>query len=156
MSGAASDMANRVHDQIHSRKSASSEASEKLLKLKDNPFQSRNEYSRGSVITYRVISALSYLLVVITSIYYTFERPHEGQYSRHTIWDQNRQRHTPFALSSAIISIYWFVSSSFPKPAPMSANLFSGLSYSHSKFHILPPSIPLPAILPKTSSMPVT
>lgn len=84
-----------------------------------NPFHARNDYPRGSVITYKVCSALSYLLVVITSIYYTFERPHEGRRSRHTIWDQNRHHHTAFALNSAIITIYWSVPpllpySSFP------------------------------------------
>src|SRR6266480_2036256 len=120
MSGTAGDIVNRVHDQVHTSKSEtgfSLYSNRWLTRSKVNPFKARDEYPRGSVITHRVCSVLSYILVVITSIFYTFERPHEGEHSRHTIWDQNRHRHSSFALNSAIVTIYWSVPSLHPLPA---------------------------------------
>ncbi|KAJ9635958.1 hypothetical protein H2199_008312 [Coniosporium tulheliwenetii] len=71
----------------------------------------RDEYPRRSIITYKILTALSWLLVVVTSIYYTFEAPHDGKHKheRHTIWGQNRHHHTPFAMNSVITSVYWLV-----------------------------------------------
>jgi len=87
----ASQIADDLHDRVHSV----------------NPFLEQSSYSRRSVIAYRFTTTISWLLLVITSIYYTFAHPHEGRYSRHTIWGQNYHRHTPFALNSVIVSLYW-------------------------------------------------
>jgi hypothetical protein len=48
-------------------------------------------------------------LVVLTSAYYTFKRPREGnhRHNRHTIWGQNSLHHTPFALNQIIVTLYW-------------------------------------------------
>ncbi|KAJ9629707.1 hypothetical protein H2203_002088 [Taxawa tesnikishii (nom. ined.)] len=89
----AREVAHEVHEAVHSV----------------NPFLSRSSYPRSSLISYRVLTALSWLLVVITSVYYDFRHPHEGKHHRDTIWGQNRRRHTPFALNSIITSVYWIV-----------------------------------------------
>ena len=74
-----------------------------------NPFSSHDEYSRQSIITYKIATVITWLLVVITSIYYTFEKPHEGKYHRRTIWGQNSSHKTPFTMNAVITSIYWSV-----------------------------------------------
>lgn len=88
-----------------------------------NPFQERRSYSRNSVIAYRVVTTLSWLVLVVTSIYYTFAHPHEGKYHRRTIWGQNHAHHTPFALNSIIVSIYWIIL--YVLQIPYIASLFS-------------------------------
>ncbi|KAF2763193.1 DUF1774-domain-containing protein [Pseudovirgaria hyperparasitica] len=76
-----------------------------------NPFKS-GDSSREAVLTYKIGTALSWLLLLITSVYYTFARPHDGgngRKDRHTIWGQNDLHPTAFALNSVIVSIYWIV-----------------------------------------------
>jgi hypothetical protein len=72
----------------------------------------RTEPSRGHLIFWRVVTLVSWLLVVLTSFYYNFRRPEDGdrhghKWHRHTIWGQNRRRHTPFSLNPIIGSLYW-------------------------------------------------
>jgi len=74
-----------------------------------NPFSSHDEYSRQSIITYKIATAITWLLAVITSIYYTLEKPHEGIYHRRTIWGQNSYHKTPFTMNAIITSIYWII-----------------------------------------------
>ncbi|KAK8159689.1 hypothetical protein IWX90DRAFT_308002 [Phyllosticta citrichinensis] len=74
-----------------------------------NPFKVHEEHSRRAVNTHKVLTAVSYLLLLITALYYTFERPHEGKHARRTIWGQNDAHPSPFALNSVIVSIYWIV-----------------------------------------------
>jgi len=74
-----------------------------------NPFSERGSYSKNSILAYKIITPISWLVLVITSIYYAFEAPHEGKYHRRTIWSQNSHHHTPFALNRIIVSIYWIV-----------------------------------------------
>ncbi|KAF2805830.1 DUF1774-domain-containing protein [Mytilinidion resinicola] len=74
-----------------------------------NPFSAREDRSREAIIAYKVGTTVSWLLLFITSVYYTFEHPHEGKYHRHTIWGQNRAHRTPFTMNSVIVSIYWIV-----------------------------------------------
>lgn len=69
----------------------------------------RETYPKRSVNAYRVTTALSWLLLVVTSFWYTFNKPTEGTHHRDTIFGQNSRRHTPFALNSVIVSIYWIV-----------------------------------------------
>ncbi|THY60085.1 ATP synthase F0 [Aureobasidium pullulans] len=74
-----------------------------------NPFMDRESYPTGSLRSYKILTAASWLLLVVTSIYYTFNAPTEGKHHRGTIWHQNSHRHTPFALNSIITSIYMVV-----------------------------------------------
>lgn len=70
-----------------------------------NPFAKRDEFSRQSIITYKITTIVSWLLLVITSIYFTFNAPH-GKHN-HTIWGPDDHRHTPFTMNRIIVSIYW-------------------------------------------------
>lgn len=72
-----------------------------------NPFSRRDEHSRNAVLGYKIGTALSWLLLVITTIYYTFSAPHEGHKPRRSIWGQNKAHPSPFAMNPIITSIYW-------------------------------------------------
>jgi len=73
-----------------------------------NPFAKRESHSAPVVWTYKIVTILSWLLVVITSIYYTYHIPADDhKHWRHTIWGVNRAYATPFAVNSLIISLYW-------------------------------------------------
>jgi len=72
----------------------------------------RTEPSRGHLIFWRVLTLVSWLLIVLTAFYYNFRRPEDGdhhghKWHRHTIWGQNRYRHTPFSLNPIIGGLYW-------------------------------------------------
>ncbi|KAK4954088.1 hypothetical protein LTR66_004408 [Elasticomyces elasticus] len=69
----------------------------------------RDSYTARSLNTYKVLTLASWLLVVLTSVFYTFRHPHEGKYHRDTIWGQNRHRPTPFTMNSIITSVYWMI-----------------------------------------------
>ena len=70
---------------------------------------SREAYPKRSVHAYRVSTAVTWLVLVITAFYYTFNVPTEGKHHRDTIFGQNHRMHTPFALNPIIVSIYWIV-----------------------------------------------
>ncbi|KAF2748657.1 DUF1774-domain-containing protein [Sporormia fimetaria CBS 119925] len=72
-----------------------------------NPFSRRDEYSRQHIVAYRVSTIVTYLLLVITTLYYTFRKPHEGHGPHHRIWGNNVD--SPFAQNSVMTSIYWIV-----------------------------------------------
>ncbi|KAG9244678.1 hypothetical protein BJ878DRAFT_534397 [Calycina marina] len=74
-----------------------------------NPFARRESHSNQSIWVYKTLTVLSWLLVFITSIYYTFHTPdwHGHRHERHSVWDVNRARVTPFSLNSLICSLYW-------------------------------------------------
>lgn len=74
-----------------------------------NPFAKRDSHSKTEVRTYKILTILSWLLVVITSIYYSFHAPHDDKYKGHNIWRQNSHHPTPFSLNNAIVAIYWIV-----------------------------------------------
>jgi len=103
----ASQVADDLHERVHAV----------------NPFQERSSHSKNAILAYRFFSVLSYIVLIITSIYYTFAVPQEGRYHRHTIWGQNSHQHSPFALNSVITSIYWIVL--FIIQVPFIANLFN-------------------------------
>jgi len=64
-----------------------------------------------SIWTYKFLTIISWLLVVVSSIYYTFNSPSHGTHNWHqTIWGVNSlHSYSPFALNSVIASIYWIV-----------------------------------------------
>lgn len=75
-----------------------------------NPFSKREGYDRTTILTHKILSIVSWLLVVISSFYYTFSAPQDGELAfRWTIWGVNQAYPTAFALSSIITSIYWIV-----------------------------------------------
>ncbi|KAI9765329.1 MAG: hypothetical protein M1835_007421, partial [Candelina submexicana] len=76
---------------------------------KANPFAKRESHGQRQLIAYRILTVVSWLLIVITSVYYTFNAPKDGKYHRETIWGQNRAHPTPFSLNKAITSVYWIV-----------------------------------------------
>ncbi|KIV90350.1 hypothetical protein PV10_07662 [Exophiala mesophila] len=76
-----------------------------------NPFAKREEFSSRNLIAYKILTVVSWLLLVIAGVYYTFRRPedHHHHHNYHTIWGQNNHRATPFSLNSIVVSIYWVV-----------------------------------------------
>ncbi|KAK2623512.1 hypothetical protein QTJ16_007066 [Diplocarpon rosae] len=73
-----------------------------------NPFARRESQSVQAVWTYQVFTIASWLLVVVTSINYTFAQPSDDvKYWRNTIWGQNKAFPTPFALNALMGSLYW-------------------------------------------------
>lgn len=70
-----------------------------------NPFAKREEHSPQAILLYKITTALSYLLLVITTFYYTFHAP-SGP-GAHRFWKHNVP--TPFAQSSIFTSIYWLL-----------------------------------------------
>lgn len=75
-----------------------------------NPFSRRESHTAQSILVYKILSILSWLLVLVTTIYYTFHAPDDDVVQwRHTIWGVNRIYKTPFAQNAIITSIYWIV-----------------------------------------------
>ena len=74
-----------------------------------NPFAKRESHNVQAVWTYKVLTIITWLLAVISSIYYTFGMPQDDKKSwRNTIWGQNKVYATPFALNALIASLYWY------------------------------------------------
>jgi hypothetical protein len=73
-----------------------------------NPFSRRDEFSAQSILYYKITTSISYLLLLITTFYYTFNAPADGKHHNNArFWKHNFQ--TPFAQSSILTSIYWLV-----------------------------------------------
>lgn len=72
-----------------------------------NPFARRNQYSSQSILLYKITTTITYLLLLITAIYYTFRSPHEGHKPHGKIWDFNLN--TAFQQSAIMTSIYWII-----------------------------------------------
>lgn len=79
-----------------------------------NPFSKRESHTAQSVLTYKILTIISWLVVTITTIYYTFNAPHDDRKKwRDTIWGHNIS--TPFALNVVITSIYWYILPDTPR-----------------------------------------
>ncbi|KAJ9611829.1 uncharacterized protein PV06_00670 [Exophiala oligosperma] len=76
-----------------------------------NPFAKREEFTKNNLIAYKILTIVSWLVLVIFGAYYTFSRPVDCGHKHlcHTIWGQNSHRRTPFSLNSVITSIYWVI-----------------------------------------------
>jgi len=73
-----------------------------------NPFAKRDSHSRSSVVTYKVLTVLTWLLSFISSVYYTFERGDwNGYYHPRSIWDVNYLNYSGFTQNYMITSLYW-------------------------------------------------
>lgn len=80
-----------------------------------NPFARRDEFSSQHILIYKIATAVTYLLLLVTTFYYTFNAPHErdgkGKHPHHhhhqgTIWGQNGWHPTPYSQNAIISSIY--------------------------------------------------
>ena len=82
-----------------------------LTSLEDNPFAKRSEFDKRSLLAYKILTIISWLLVVVTAIYYTFNSPTDCHHNHrcHTIWGQNRRLSTPFSLNVIVTSVYWII-----------------------------------------------
>jgi len=82
-----------------------------LTSLEDNPFAKRSEFDKRSLLAYKILTIISWLLVVVTAIYYTFNSPADCYHNHrcHTIWGQNRRLSTPFSLNVIVTSVYWII-----------------------------------------------
>jgi hypothetical protein len=72
-----------------------------------NPFSKRETHDAQTILWYKIFTILTWLLAVVSSVYYTIHAPHDDITKQRTIWGQNRHHHTAFALNSCIASIYW-------------------------------------------------
>jgi len=70
-----------------------------------NPFAKRDEHSAQSILLYKITTSISYLLLLICTIYYAIHAP-AGAHN-HRFWHNNYS--TPFAQSSIFTSIYWII-----------------------------------------------
>ncbi|KAG6004496.1 hypothetical protein E4U21_001034 [Claviceps maximensis] len=74
-----------------------------------NPFSRRESYSGSSIVTYKILTLLSWLLSVVVSVYYVLHEPKDGFTIRRRIWDQNDLYPTAFTMSPVLGDIYWVV-----------------------------------------------
>ncbi|KAI0132198.1 ATP synthase F0 [Xylariales sp. AK1849] len=89
-----------------------------------NPFAKRESHSKESILTYKILTTITWLVSLIVTFYYTFNSPNDGVWVKRTIWGQNYWHHTAFSLNSVIASIYWIVL--FILQAGYIGHLFSG------------------------------
>ncbi|MCJ1447563.1 MAG: hypothetical protein MMC23_008074 [Stictis urceolatum] len=75
---------------------------------KINPFSKREEHGNGSLLAYKVLTFLSWLLVHIVNIHFAWNAPNDKGRTR-TIWGQNSAYPTPFSLNHVIVDIYWVI-----------------------------------------------
>ncbi|KMU91389.1 hypothetical protein CIHG_09134 [Coccidioides immitis H538.4] len=71
-----------------------------------NPFSRRSSHGPKTVNTYRVLTPLSWLLVVVFGIYYSVRGPDDVP-SGSTIGNQAEINPTPFSQTKTITIIYW-------------------------------------------------
>jgi len=74
-----------------------------------NPFSKRDSHDARTVLAYKILTIVTWLLVVLSSVYYNFYAPQDDVLPRRSIWDQNKHYHTAFAMNSIIVSIYWII-----------------------------------------------
>lgn len=89
-----------------------------------NPFSKRDTHTKNTVITYKILTTVTWLLSIVVSFYYTFHKPHDGVWFRRRIWGQNDAYYTAFRMNHIIASIYWLVL--FILQGGYIAHLFSG------------------------------
>ncbi|KAH0536451.1 hypothetical protein FGG08_006664 [Glutinoglossum americanum] len=74
-----------------------------------NPFSKRESHGRSSLIAYKAWTIITWLLVVVTGLYYCTHKPTEGKFKRRTIFGQSKAHPSPFTLDTVFVSIYWIV-----------------------------------------------
>jgi hypothetical protein len=82
--------------------------SQALLTSPANPFALRDTHNSQAVWTYKILTIVTWLVTVISSIYYTYGLPNDDHKAwRNSIWGHNRDIVTPFSLNALITSLYW-------------------------------------------------
>lgn len=72
-----------------------------------NPFARRESHPTQAIWTYKILTMLSWLVLVVATFYYTFNIPGDDVKKwRHTIWGVNKAYPTPFAQNAIITSLY--------------------------------------------------
>ncbi len=75
-----------------------------------NPFAKRDSHTPTSIITYKVLTIVTWLLSLIVTVYYSMHSADDiGITHRRTIWEQNYRFYSGFTQNSIITSIYWVV-----------------------------------------------
>jgi hypothetical protein len=74
-----------------------------------NPFSHRESHSSGSIFTYKLLTLLSWLLSVVSSVYYVLNEPKDGFTIRRRIWDQNNLYRTAFTMNPIMGDVYWVI-----------------------------------------------
>ncbi|OAA47839.1 hypothetical protein NOR_02329 [Metarhizium rileyi] len=74
-----------------------------------NPFSHRESHSSGSILTYKLLTLLTWLLSVVVSIFYVLNDPKDGHTIRRRIWDQNNMFRTAFTMNPVLGDIYWVI-----------------------------------------------
>ncbi|KAF7561431.1 hypothetical protein G7046_g2722 [Stylonectria norvegica] len=74
-----------------------------------NPFSKRESHTNGAVLTYKILTVITWLLAVIVSVYYTTFSHHGSHEYPRRIWQLNSNYRTAFSLNSVITNIYWIV-----------------------------------------------
>ena len=84
-----------------------------LTHVPDNPFARRSQFGHHSLLAYKALTIITWLLVVVTALFYDFNSPedckHKGDHFCRTIWGQNKHVPTPFSLDATVTSIYWLI-----------------------------------------------
>ncbi|KAK2773556.1 hypothetical protein FQN52_004535 [Onygenales sp. PD_12] len=73
-----------------------------------NPFAKRESYGNNAITAYRVLTPVSWLLVVVFGIYYSVHRPDDVSNGA-TVWEQTKLNPTPFSQSTIVTGIFWIV-----------------------------------------------
>ncbi|KAL7933653.1 hypothetical protein V8C35DRAFT_48198 [Trichoderma chlorosporum] len=74
-----------------------------------NPFSKRETHSRGSIVTYKILTLLSWLLSVVVTVYYSVDDHHDGFHIRRRIWDVNYLYPSAFTMNHILAEVYWVV-----------------------------------------------
>ncbi|KAI5865097.1 DUF1774-domain-containing protein [Durotheca rogersii] len=69
-----------------------------------NPFARRDSHTKDTVLT-----VVTWLLSIFVSVYYTFNKPHDGAWHGRKIWHQNDAHDTAFRMNHIIASVYWII-----------------------------------------------
>ncbi|KAJ4012831.1 hypothetical protein NW752_006102 [Fusarium irregulare] len=74
-----------------------------------NPFGKRDSHSNNSILVYKILTLITWILSLVVTVYYTLHRPDDGHTRNRKIWEQNHMYRTAFTLNPIITSIYWIV-----------------------------------------------
>ncbi|EXJ58275.1 hypothetical protein A1O7_05700 [Cladophialophora yegresii CBS 114405] len=76
-----------------------------------NPFTKREEFTQRNLLAYKILTIVSWLVLVIFGAIYTFQKPTDCSKHQHchTIWGQNNHNPSGFSVNSVLTSIYWVV-----------------------------------------------
>ncbi|GKU03965.1 atp synthase f0 [Fusarium langsethiae] len=74
-----------------------------------NPFGKRDSHSNNTILTYKILTLITWILSLVVTVYYTLHRPDDGHTRNRKIWEQNHMYRTAFTLNPIITSIYWIV-----------------------------------------------